>query len=73
MEANALLKPIHDRMPVILTCEAEIIWLDPTIQDPARPLPLLTPYPAEEMEAYPVTTKVNNPTHDTPECVQLLR
>jgi putative SOS response-associated peptidase YedK len=49
------------------------VWLDPTVQDPARLLPLLTPYPAEEMEAYPVSTTVNNPTHDTPECVIPLR
>jgi len=72
-EANDVLKPIHDRMPVILTREAEAVWLDPTIQDPERLLPLLTPYPSEEMEAYPVSTKVNNPVHDTPECVLPLR
>ena len=72
-EANDLLKPIHDRMPVIVTQEAEAVWLDPTIQDPERLLPLLTPYPSEEMEAYPVSTKVNNPVHDTPECVLPLR
>ena len=47
--------------------------LDPTIQDPAQLLPLLTPYPAEEMEAYPVSTTVNNPAHDGPECVAALR
>jgi len=67
-EANELLKPIHDRMPVILTHEAEAIWLDPTIQEAASLLPLLKPYPAEEMEAHPVSTKVNNPSHDCPEC-----
>src|SRR3990170_4108942 len=43
-EANDLLKPIHDRMPVILTREAEAVWLDPTSQDSARLLPLLRPY-----------------------------
>jgi len=72
-EANDLLKPIHDRMPVILTREAEGVWLDPMIQDPARLLPLLVPYPAEEMEAYPVSTTVNNPAHDGPECVSPAR
>jgi putative SOS response-associated peptidase YedK len=69
-EANDLLKPIHDRMPVILTREAERVWLDPTIEDPARLLPLLTPYPAEEMEAYPVSLWVNNPLHDSRECIK---
>src|SRR5574337_1202802 len=50
-EANELLLPIHDRMPVILTREAEAIWLDPAFQDPTRLLLLLRPYPAEDMEA----------------------
>ena len=68
-EANDLLKPIHDRMPVILTREAEGLWLDPTIQEPAKLLPLLTPYPAKDMEAYPVSSRVNNPAHDGPECI----
>jgi len=72
-EANDLLTSIHDRMPVILTREAERVWLDPTIQDRAQLLPLLTPYPSEEMETYPVSTWVNNPTHDTQQCMIPLR
>ena len=60
-------------MPVILTREAEAVWLDPAIQNPALLLPLLKPYPAEEMEAYPVSLWVNNPAHDTPECMSPLR
>lgn len=71
-QANEILKPIHDRMPVILTREAERVWLDRTIQDPSLLVPLLAPYPAEKMECYPVSTQVNNPSHDTPECIQLL-
>ena len=68
-ETNEVLKPIHDRMPVILTREAEAAWLDLTMQDPALLLSLLKPYPAQEVEAYPVSPWVNNPLHDTPECV----
>lgn len=68
-EANELLRPIHDRMPVILIREAEAIWLDPAIQEPARLLPLLTSYPFDEMECYAVDTWVNNPAHDTSECL----
>jgi len=71
-EANELLKPIHDRMPVILTREAEAVWLDPTSQDPARLLPLLKPYPSEEMEIYQVSTRVNNPDRDGPQCIKPL-
>ena len=68
-EANDLLKPIHDRMPVILSREAEAIWLDPTIQEPAKLLRLLKPYPAEEIEVYPVSRLVNSPRNETPECI----
>ncbi len=71
-EANELLRPIHDRMPVILTKEAEAVWLDPTIQDPTKLLPLLTPYPPEEMEVHTVSTWVNNPAHDSPACIEAL-
>ena len=67
---NEILKPIHDRMPVILTREAEPVWLDPAIQDPAHLLQLLKPYPAEEMGAYPVSRRVNRPDHDGPECIE---
>lgn len=70
-EYNQLVHLIY-RMPVILSQEAEAIWLDPAIDNPARLLPLLIPYPAEEMEAYPVSVKVNNPEYDGPECVQYL-
>jgi putative SOS response-associated peptidase YedK len=72
-DANELLKPIHDRMPVILTREAEEIWLDLAIQDPEKLLPLLKPYPAEEMEAHPVSRWVNRPDHDGPECIDPAR
>ncbi len=34
-----------------------------------RILPLLKPYPAEKMEAYPVSTVVNNPGHGSNKCV----
>jgi len=71
-EANELLKPIHDRMPVILTREAEAVWLDPTIEDPERVLCLLKPYPPDEIEVYPVSTKVNSPANDRPECIKPL-
>ena len=41
-----------------------------SIHDAARLLPLLTPYPAEEMEFYPVSAKVNNPGNGEPECTK---
>lgn len=68
-EPNALLKQIHDRMPAILTTEAANMWLDPKIMEPSVLLPLLKPYPSSEMQYYPVSTMVNSPKTDRPECM----
>jgi putative SOS response-associated peptidase YedK len=65
-EANDLLKTVHDRMPVILTREAEGVWLDPKIQEPEKLLPLLKQFPSEAMEYYPVSRQVNSPAVDQP-------
>lgn len=67
--ANDLVATIHDRMPVILPREAYDRWLDPAEQRPTELAPLLKPYPAEEMEAYAVSTQVNNSAYDGPECI----
>lgn len=53
--ANRLLTPIHSRMPVILDPDRYNIWLDPDNTDPAALLPLLVPYSAEALEAFPVS------------------
>jgi len=57
-------------MPVILDAETEALWLDPATEDPARLSALLQPYPAEEMETYPVSTAVNSAREDRPEMVE---
>jgi putative SOS response-associated peptidase YedK len=49
--------------------DAYNVWLDPAIRDVEAVQALLTPYPAEEMVAYPASPRVNNPAYDTPECV----
>lgn len=46
---NDLIRPVHDRMPVILGREAQELWLDPRPVDPGKLAPILKPYPAEEM------------------------
>ena len=66
---NSLIEPIHNRMPVILMPEAEATWLDRSIDDPGTLTELLVPPPAEVMEAYEVSTVVNSPANDTPDCV----
>jgi putative SOS response-associated peptidase YedK len=61
---------IHNRMPVILSREAETAWLDRTIDDPQKLLPLLTPYSDKEMAAYEVSLLVNSPRNDVPTCIE---
>lgn len=68
-DANELVADLHDRMPVILDPERFDAWLDPAAEDPARLMRLLTPYPAERMTLYPVSTVVNSPRHEGPECI----
>jgi putative SOS response-associated peptidase YedK len=69
-EANDLMRSIHNRMPVILAPASYDQWLDPTFQHIERLNALLRPYPNEELTAYPVSTLVNNPRHDAPQCLE---
>lgn len=70
---NELLKAVHDRMPVILTRDAEAAWLDPKTEDPAKLLPLLKQCPAEEMEWYAVSRDVNSPGVDKASNIEPLK
>ena len=69
-EANALLRPIHNRMPVILSREMDRFWLDRSVQDPAAIGSILSPYPADAMELYEVSTLVNSYANDGPEIIE---
>jgi putative SOS response-associated peptidase YedK len=69
---NEFMAEIHNRMPVILSPEHYDLWLDPAERSPADLDPLLKPYPAALMTAYPVSTAVNNPQNDRVECIQPL-
>jgi putative SOS response-associated peptidase YedK len=55
-------------MPVILPRQAEDVWLDPTTEL-AKVRDLLKPYPASELDFYPVSRAVNSPQHNTPDCI----
>jgi putative SOS response-associated peptidase YedK len=68
-EANALVKPLHERMPVILAPADFDRWLDPKAAKGPELQALLRPYPAEAMAAYPVDPRVNNARHNDAECV----
>jgi putative SOS response-associated peptidase YedK len=68
--SNDLVRPLHDRMPAILRPGDFDVWLDPGVIDAARITPLLRPYEGADMEAYAVSTWVNNPAHNDHKCVQ---
>ena len=72
-DANALLKDIHDRMPVILNPEDYDLWLDPGLNDPKQVEHLLKPFDARLMRVYPVSSTVNKVENDSPECAQEVR
>jgi putative SOS response-associated peptidase YedK len=66
---NPLMEEIHNRMPVILPEEAYTKWLEPGEQKPENLSELLAPYPSDKMIAYPVSTLVNSPQNESPECI----
>lgn len=76
---NRLMEPIHNRMPVILKPADEALWLErqpsshthgnhPSHLQSLKEL--LRPYPAEEMQAVPVSTTVNSVKNDTQDCIR---
>jgi putative SOS response-associated peptidase YedK len=70
-EANEVVKPIHDRMPVMLSPEAEELWLD-AHESQQELLSLLHPYQATDMKAFPVSPLVNSPLNNVPEVLNSL-
>jgi len=67
--ANEQVAEVHDRMPVILEGDARDVWLDGSIQDPASFEPLFEPF-GSELSFTPVSRFVNNPRHDSPQCIE---
>lgn len=65
--ANNLMKPIHERMPVILKREEEREWL--SINNSQTLLQLLKPYSSAEMQLHAVSALVNSPFNDRPELI----
>ena len=65
--SNELMRPIHDRMPVIVPRGAEELWLDASVREPAALGPALAPRDPERMRAVEVSTLVNSPANDGPE------
>lgn len=65
---NALMAPIHDRMPVILDPKDWDTWLDPQNEDVASLQELIRPFPEDRMKERSVSQHVNDARHSGPEC-----
>jgi putative SOS response-associated peptidase YedK len=66
---NALLAPIHNRMPAILSPEGVRQWLDPGPHTAEELLAQVKPFPAEEMQSHPVSRAMNAASYDGPELI----
>lgn len=69
-EANEVLKPVHDRMPVILHPGDYELWLGGDVRELDLVKELLRPYPGEEMVGYPVSTSINSPHNQGAELIK---
>ena len=69
-DANELVKPLHDRMPVILSADAWSMWLAPELHDAATLKDLLKTPSDEGWDAVPVSRRVNKPVNDDPACIE---
>lgn len=66
---NSIMKPVHDRMPCILTKQDEEIWLNPDTPE-NQLMELLDPFPANHMETYKVSSLVNTPRNQSSEIIK---
>ena len=68
-DANELAKEVHNRMPVILTGDDALAWIDPEIDDKEKLTALLQPFDPDKMKCYAVDTMVGNVRNNSPECI----
>ena len=67
--SNRLVEPLHDRMPVILSPDEYRTWLERTTTDPTGLKKMFQPYPADMMEMWAVSQKVNSVGNDSVDLV----
>jgi putative SOS response-associated peptidase YedK len=67
-KANDLVRPIHDRMPIVLAPDAYAAWLDPAVDGEAARALLEAPA-TDDWLREPVSTWVNKADHDDPGCI----
>jgi putative SOS response-associated peptidase YedK len=68
-EANDLMRPLHDRMPVILDPSADALWLDPRASADAL-RSLFVPFASDRMEVVALNPWVSDPKHEGPQCLE---
>jgi putative SOS response-associated peptidase YedK len=66
---NNVMKPIHNRMPVILRKKDETTWINPDIEDTEILIDMLKPYLNRPLEAYEISPYVNKPGNEGPQCI----
>ena len=66
-DPNAVLLPIHNRMPVMLSDNDALAWIN--TNELSHALSLLKPFPAELMDGYDVSELVNNPQNESARCI----
>jgi putative SOS response-associated peptidase YedK len=67
--ANEMVAEIHDRMPLIIAPGDYGRWLG----DEPNPYDLMRPFPAEPMQIWPISTRVNKPENDDPSIVEPIK
>ncbi len=70
--ANDDIRPVHDRMPVILESDARQTWLDPEVHDSELLTTMLRPLPPGKLQLTAVSTLVNSPRNETAACLEPL-
>jgi len=68
-ESNELIRPLHDRMPVILPEDRYKNWLDPDEQDAQALKAMLRPFDPSKMMARKVNPYVNKSGNEGPQCL----
>jgi putative SOS response-associated peptidase YedK len=69
-EANKVLQPVHDRMPVILNRDDYELWFDEDVRKRDLIKDLLRPYPSAEMAGHPVSASINSPRNQGAELIE---
>jgi putative SOS response-associated peptidase YedK len=70
MPSNEVMKPLHERMPVIIAPAHYDLWLDARVTGKAEIMWHLHSTPSSQLMFYPISPWVNSPRHDDERCIQ---